>query len=38
MDRFLTDKWWGRLDLRNSIAEFSTCWHLYEDKYENYIK
>jgi hypothetical protein len=38
MDRFLTDKWWGRLDIRNSIVEFSTCFHLYEDKYENYVK
>ena len=38
MDRFLTDKWWGRLDIRNTLIEFSTSYHVYEDKFENYIK
>jgi hypothetical protein len=38
MDRFLTDKWWGRLDIRNTLVEFSTSYHVYEDKFENYIK
>jgi hypothetical protein len=38
MDRFLTDKWWGRLDIRNTLVEFSTSYHVYEDKFENYVK
>ena len=38
MDRFLTDKWWGRIDIRNSLSEFSTPYHVYEDKFENYVK
>ena len=38
MDRFLTDKWWGRIDIKNSLIEFSTPYNVYEDKFENFVK
>ena len=31
MDRFFSDKWEGRLELRNSIYDFSTSYYLIQD-------
>ena len=33
MDRFFSDKWEGRLELRNSIFDFSTSNYLIQDKF-----
>jgi len=34
MDRFLTDKWLGRLQLNNKIYEFSSAYELMVDKFQ----
>jgi len=31
MDRFFSDKWEGRLELRNDIFDFSTSYYLIQD-------
>ena len=33
MDRFLIDKWMGRLDITNSILDFSSSYSLIKDKF-----
>jgi hypothetical protein len=36
MDRFLTDKWLGRLQLNNKIYEFSSAYELMVDKFQQF--
>ena len=31
MDRFLSDKWLGRLQSNNTIFDFSSAYKLYQD-------
>lgn len=33
MDRFLSDKWLGRIHSSNSILDFSSGYNLYKDKF-----
>jgi hypothetical protein len=33
MDRFFSDKWEGRLELRNDIFDFSTSYYLIKDEF-----
>jgi hypothetical protein len=34
MDRFFTDKWLGRLDITNSILDFSSPFSLIKDEFQ----
>jgi len=36
MDRFLTDKWLGRLHINNKIYEFSSAYELMADKFQQF--
>jgi hypothetical protein len=34
MDRFLSDKWLGRIHSSNTIFDFSSAYNLYLDKFQ----